>query len=151
MSDKYKTLNLERLKVLSEEIRDALDNLREYASLSDTEILSNKTILNAAKYNFIVAIQAVIDICHHIVARLSGKVPDEYGECFLILKDMGLINPEYAIRLKSMAGFRNVLIHLYHEVDNERMCKHLKNDLWVIENFLEVIKTVVEQTGKQDG
>ena len=134
MNDRFKALNIERLKTLSEEIRDALNNLREYAMLSDAEVLSNKTILNAAKYNFIVAIQAVVDICHHIVARLSGKVPDEYGECFLLLKDTGLINPEYAIRLKSIAGFRNILIHLYHEVDDERVCKHLKNALCRVES-----------------
>jgi hypothetical protein len=29
MSDKYKTLNIERLKSLSEEILEALDNLKE--------------------------------------------------------------------------------------------------------------------------
>lgn len=145
MSDKYKTLNIERLKSLSEEIREALDNLKEYVSLPKSEILSNKTLLSAAKYNFIVAIQAVIDICHHIVAKLSGKVPDEYGECFLIMKDMGLITPEYAVRLKSMAGFRNILIHLYYEVDDNRVCKYLKDDLWVIENFLDVVKAIVEQ------
>jgi len=145
MSDKYKTLNIERLKSLSEEIREALDNLKEYVSLPKSEILSNKTLLSAAKYNFIVAIQAVIDICHHIVAKLSGKVPDEYGECFLIMKDMGLITPEYAVRLKSMAGFRNILIHLYYEVDDNRVCKYLNDDLWVIENFLDVVKAIVEQ------
>lgn len=145
MSNKYKTLNIERLKSLSEEIREALDNLKEYVSLPKSKILSNKTLLSAAKYNFIVAIQAVIDICHHIVAKLSGKVPDEYGECFLIMKDMGLITPEYAVRLKSMAGFRNILVHLYYEVDDNRVCKYLKDDLWVIENFLDVVKAIVEQ------
>lgn len=144
MDNRYKALNIERLKTLLEEIRKALDSLREYAVLSDAEILSNRTLLNAVKYSFIVGIQAVIDICHHIVARIAGKVPDEYGECFLILKDMGYINPEYAIKLKSMAGFRNVLIHLYHEVDDKQVCKHLKDDLWVIEKFLEVIKTIVD-------
>lgn len=145
MSDGYKRLNMERLKTLSEEIRESLDSLEEYTRLSDAEILSNKTLLNAAKYNFIVAIQAVIDMCHHIVARLAGKVPDEYGECFLVLRDMGYINPEYAIKLKSMAGFRNVLTHLYHEVDNKQVCRYLRNDLWVIGNFLNVINTIVEQ------
>jgi len=100
---RYRRLNIERLKTLSEEVRGAIDNLSEYASIPETEILSNKTTLNAVKYNFIVAIQAVIDICHHIVARLAGRVPDEYGECFIILKDMGYINPDYAVKLKSMA------------------------------------------------
>jgi uncharacterized protein YutE (UPF0331/DUF86 family) len=47
---------------------------------------------------------------------------------FLILKDMGYIDADYAIKLKSMAGFRNVLIHLYHEVDDTRVVRHLKED-----------------------
>jgi len=141
----YRKLNLERLKTLSEEVRRAIDNLSEYSEIPDTEILSNKTILNAVKYNFIVAIQATIDICHHIVARLAGRVPDEYGGCFLILKDMGCIDADYAIKLKSMAGFRNVLIHLYHEVDDTRVVRHLKEDLWVIEDFLKVVKNLIEK------
>lgn len=82
MSPRHKELNIERLKSLTEEARKALNNLSEYAGLSEAEILSNKTILNAIKYNFIVAIQALIDICHHLVARLAGRVPEEYGECF---------------------------------------------------------------------
>lgn len=122
---RYRELNIERLKTLSEEVRKASASLSEYSGLSETEILSDKTVLNAVKYSFIVAIQAVIDICHHIVARFAGKVPDEYGECFLILKDMGYIDNEYAIKLKSMVGFRNILVHLYHEVDDRRVIKHL--------------------------
>lgn len=137
-------LNIERLKTLSEEVRRAYDNLSEYAGLSGDEILSDRTVLAAVKYNFIVAIQAVIDICHHIVAKLASKVPDEYGECFLILKEMGYIDADHAVKLKSMAGFRNILIHLYHEVDDKRVIKHLKEDLQVIDDFLNVVKKVVE-------
>jgi len=141
---RYRELNIERLKTLSEEVRKASDSLSEYARLPEKEILSNKTTLNAVKYNFIVAIQAVIDICHHIVARLAGKVPDEYGECFLILREMGYIDQDYAIKLKSMAGFRNILVHLYHEVDDRRVIKHLKEDLKVIDDFLNVVKRLIE-------
>lgn len=69
----YKKLNPEKIKVISEEIRKALDSLKEYAQLQESEILVNKTLLNAIKYNFIVAIQATIDLCNHIVAKLAGK------------------------------------------------------------------------------
>lgn len=142
---RYRELNIERLKTLSEEVRKAYASLSEYSRLSDEEILSDKTVLNAIKYSFIVGIQAVIDICHHIVARLAGRVPDEYGECFLILKELGYIDQDYAIKLKSMAGFRNILIHLYHEVDDKRVIKHLKEDLNVIDDFLNVVKRLIEQ------
>lgn len=141
----YRKLNIERIKILIEEIREAYDDLSEYARLDEDKILSNKTLLNAVKYSFIVAIQAIIDICHHMVARLSGKVPDEYGECFLILKDMGYLNTDYSLKLKSMAGFRNILIHLYHEVDDRNVLKYLKNDLWAIEEFLKIVRRVLEE------
>lgn len=141
----HRKLNIERIKVLIEEVREAADNLLEYAKLPEDEILSNKTVLNAVKYSFIVAIQGIINICHHIVARLSGKVPDEYGECFLILKEMGYLTSDYALKLKSMAGFRNILIHLYHEVDDRRVLKYLKKDLWIIEEFLKVTKKVLDE------
>lgn len=141
----YKKLNPEKIKVLSEEIRKAMESLKEYAQLQESEVLGNKTILNAAKYNFIIAIQATIDLCHHIVAKLAGKIPDAYGGCFLILKDMGLIDEAYAVRLKAMAGFRNILIHLYHEVDDKRVIKHLKEDLWVIERFLDVVRGLIKE------
>jgi len=140
---KYRKINIEKIKTLSEEIVKALEELYSYSKLSENEFLSNKTVLNAAKYSFIVAIQGVIDLCHHIVARLYGKVPDEYGECFLILKDKGMIDTEFAVKLKTMAGFRNILIHLYHEVDDRRVYKHLTEDVWIIEKFLEVIRNLV--------
>ncbi|MCX7793978.1 MAG: DUF86 domain-containing protein [Thermodesulfovibrionales bacterium] len=44
-----------------------------------------------------------------------------------------------------MAGFRNVLIHLYHEVDDREVVKHLKDDLWIIEKFLEVVKGLLNK------
>ncbi len=60
--NRYRELNVEHIKTLSEEVREALDNLSECSKLPETDILFNKTILNAVKYNFIVAIQAIIDI-----------------------------------------------------------------------------------------
>lgn len=59
---RYKSLNIEKIKTLSEEIRKSLNDLSEYAGFSEAKLLSDKTILNAVKYNFIVDTQAVIDL-----------------------------------------------------------------------------------------
>jgi len=39
------------------------------------------------------------------------------------------------------------LIHLYYEVDDRRVIKHLKEDLWVIENFLKVVERAIKGQG----
>lgn len=56
---------------------------------------------------------------------------------------MGYIDEEYALELKSMAGFRKVLVHLYYQVDDGKVGKHLKEDLHLIEDFLAVVKKVI--------
>jgi len=61
--------------------------------------------------------------------------------------NMGYIDSDYAIKLKSMAGFRNILIHLYYEVDDRKVIKHLKKDLWIIEDFLGVVERLIKRQG----
>ena len=41
------------------------------------------------------------------------RVPEEYAACFGMLGDAGLIPPALAERLKQMARFRNLLVHVY--------------------------------------
>lgn len=36
--------------------------------------------------------------------------------------------------------------HLYHEVDDRNVCKFLKEELWVIEKFLEIVQNIIESS-----
>ena len=45
-----------------------------------------------------------------------------------------------SIRLMNMARFRNILVHFYWKVEDERLFKILKENLKDIEIFLEIIK-----------
>ena len=47
---------------------------------------------------------------------------------------------EFVYRLMNMARFRNILVHFYWKVEDERLFKILKENLKDIEIFLEIIK-----------
>jgi uncharacterized protein YutE (UPF0331/DUF86 family) len=64
-----------------------------------------------------IAIQAVIDIASHIVSDERLGEPDTNRELFQLLATHGWISEELAETLRSMAGFRNVLVHGYDTVD----------------------------------
>lgn len=64
-----------------------------------------------------IAIQAVIDIASHIVSDERLGEPDTNRELFQLLAANGWIPGELAETLRSMAGFRNVLVHGYDAVD----------------------------------
>ncbi|MBA5942437.1 MAG: DUF86 domain-containing protein [Methanophagales archaeon] len=64
------------------------------------------------KYRLITAIEAVISICNHIIARKFKRAPESYSDCFILLHECGVISKELAEKLGNMARFRNMLVHI---------------------------------------
>lgn len=63
------------------------------------------------------AIQAALDVAAHIVSAESLGEPATNTELFDRLVGAGWVEAALAAPLRNMAGFRNVLVHGYTEVD----------------------------------
>jgi uncharacterized protein YutE (UPF0331/DUF86 family) len=63
------------------------------------------------------AIQAALDVASHIVSDERLGEPDTNRDVFRLLERAGVVPPELGQRLERMAGFRNVVVHLYQDVD----------------------------------
>ncbi|MEO8054722.1 MAG: DUF86 domain-containing protein [Acidobacteriota bacterium] len=64
-----------------------------------------------------VAIQAVLDVASHVVSDRRLGEPQTNRELFDLLARAGVIDERMAATLREMAGFRNVLVHGYQDVD----------------------------------
>lgn len=64
-----------------------------------------------------VAIQAALDAASHVVSDERLGEPASYRELFELLEKADYIPAELARELEKMAGFRNVLVHGYDDVD----------------------------------
>lgn len=64
--------------------------------------------------------QACIDIGLHIAAE-AGLNPTDYKDIFAKLSQAKLIDADLATWLQGAAGQRNVLVHAYDEVDDEKI------------------------------
>lgn len=118
-----------RVRELLGNITDALRRLRELGQLPEAEFLGDYRNTESAKYLLIVATEAAIDLCNHIVARQGGRAPGDYADCFAILVELNVITLDLADRLKRMARFRNLIVHLYWQVDNRRVYRIIQDDL----------------------
>lgn len=87
----------------------------------------------------------MIDISSHICARMRLAVKDDSGECVRSLERAGLIPKERATMYAKMIRFRNVLVHLYGEVDDKRVHEILENELDYFRMFLMDIDAIVER------
>jgi uncharacterized protein YutE (UPF0331/DUF86 family) len=128
-----------RIRELLGNVNESLQRLRELKKITPNEFLSDFRNTESAKYLLVVACEAAIDICSHIVARQGGQAPDEYATCFAILADLQVIEVGLANRLKAMARFRNLLVHLYWRVDNARVYQVLQTELIDLDEFCHQI------------
>jgi uncharacterized protein YutE (UPF0331/DUF86 family) len=64
-----------------------------------------------------IAIQSALDVASHIVSDERLGEPETNRELFDLLVLAGRLPETLASSLRNMAGFRNVLVHGYQEVD----------------------------------
>ncbi len=117
----------ERLAQAIDEISQMIEELERKLNLTDTEILSEYDTLSSLKFSLLRAIQASIDACMLLSSSRRYKIPATYRECFLNLHGGGLLDKSLAEKLSKMAGFRNLLIHQYWDVDDERIIQTLRS------------------------
>jgi len=139
--------NIDRIRELAGEINFSLSKLQAVGKLKEEEFLESPEKIDSAKYNLIVAIEGAIDICNHIVARAGGRAPCDYADCFAILGELGIFAEEFVERLKKMAKFRNLLVHLYWQVDNRKVYEVIKKEILDLKNYLQGIGKFIRENG----
>jgi len=126
------------------EIQQSLERLNGISSKGRDVFLTDPDLIDSAKYRLITAIEASISICNHFIARKFKRVPESYSDCFTILHECGVISAELAERLGNMARFRNMLVHIYWEIDDERIFDILTTDLVDFDSYIKEIVHFLE-------
>lgn len=83
------------------------------------------------------ALEALFDLGRHILAKGFNQAPSEYKQVATALADMKVLSTEEAELMHLLAGYRNRLIHFYHEVSTDELyqiCAHQLGDLERITN-----------------
>ncbi len=125
-------------------ICDAVNRLKTL-SQTDAKTFPNSIEAAAAESYLRRALEAIFDIGRHLLSRLGEKeMAAEYKSIARGLADLGIISPELGHKLVQMAGYRNRLVHLYHQVTDSELYQILQHDLQDIENFLSHIKAYVD-------
>jgi uncharacterized protein YutE (UPF0331/DUF86 family) len=131
--------NIDRIRQLVGEINSALAKLGQTRQVPEKEFLSSPEKIDSAKYNLIVAIEAAIDICGHLAARAGGRTPSDYADCFKVLAELKMLSEELSERLQKMARFRNLLVHVYWQIDNQKVYQIIRKDIQDIKKYLKEI------------
>jgi len=134
-----KDIMLDRLHSIKNNL-DYLQNIKEY---SREEFSSNPDIHYRFERALHLVLEAVIDTSNHLIAEKNLKTPSTNREIFEVLADNNLLNQKLAASLKEMAGFRNILVHDYLELDRKKEYEIIIESLVDIKQFYqEILKQI---------
>ena len=85
------------------------------------------------------ALEALLDLGRHLLSKAFGGAATEYKEIPRGLREQGVLSSKLAAILVEMAGYRNRLVHFYHEVSPEELYVILTERRHDLEQVLEAL------------
>ena len=113
--------------------------LKEIRSLpldSIEAFLGDSRNLYAAESCLRTSLEALFDLGRHILAKSFGIGVTEYKEIALELERQG-IDPENALLMKILAGYRNKMVHFYHEITAKELYEICTRELQDVQQSKE--------------
>jgi len=119
-------------------VETCVADLRRLSNLAalDNDIREQRFI----EHTLQIAIQAILDVASHLVSDLRLGEPRTSRELFDLLERAGLLQAALATTLRSMVGFRNVLVHGYDDIDLTVVRDVVENRLDDLLSFVTVVR-----------
>ncbi|MGB7297361.1 MAG: DUF86 domain-containing protein [Candidatus Aminicenantales bacterium] len=116
-----------------------LEKIRPIAEHTLEEYLSDFYLKTSAERLIQLMVDCASDINNHIVVETGQRPPEDYASSFVRASEVGMLTAELANRLKGSGGMRNILVHEYLDIDDERVYKALP---MALSDFKEYIRQV---------
>lgn len=97
-------------------IREMLAGITSLPLTSAAELSSDIRMLAAGESFLRRALEGLLDLGRHVLAKGFGKVVPEYAAVADELAAQGILAPEDAHNLKLMARYRNRMVHFYDDI-----------------------------------
>ncbi len=121
----------DRLALITEILKD----IRTLPLAEPQQFLQERRNIAAAESYLRRSLEALLDIGRHILAKGFGTGVSQYKEIATRLAEHNVLSAENARSLHVMAGYRNRLVHFYHEVSPEELYNICANQLGDIETI----------------
>jgi uncharacterized protein YutE (UPF0331/DUF86 family) len=95
-----------------------LSRLEPFGSVPRDQFVAEPDTHVLAERYLHLAIESALDVANHVIADSGFEAPETYRDAFAILARHGVIDDVLAGELQAWAGFRNVLVHAYLDIDH---------------------------------
>jgi uncharacterized protein YutE (UPF0331/DUF86 family) len=111
-------VDADRIEARIQRLEELVERLDEVRQAGEDAYLADEQQRAATERWLQVAVQICIDLGTQLVSEQSARPPSDYADVFTILGQKGVIPSELAERLANAAKQRNLIVHLYLEIDD---------------------------------
>ena len=134
----------ERIYLKLRSMKRCVDFLSSKKEASGEEIEENYEMRSAIERSFQLAIESALDIAEIVISSKGFEKPEDYKSTILILGKHSVLPMDFAEEFSSAAGFRNILVHMYEEVDIKILYDFLHDKLKDFDKFARYIIKYIE-------
>jgi uncharacterized protein YutE (UPF0331/DUF86 family) len=98
-----------------------LEDIRALPLSSIEVFTSDRRNIGAAESSLRRGLEALLDLGRHLLAKIFGDAVTEYKAIAVKLDEHHVLNRQAARQLKILAGYRNRMVHFYHEITPEEL------------------------------
>ena len=121
-------------------MREAVRGLQRHAGVTPNELHADTDRRWAIERGLQVCTQNALDIAAHLCAS-AGRDSSTYRSALDCLVKIGILPADFGNRFSSIAGFRNILVHNYLDVDLDAVIGMLREHLADFEVFARHVET----------
>jgi uncharacterized protein YutE (UPF0331/DUF86 family) len=85
-------------------------------------------------------LEALFDLCRHLLAKGFGRAPVEYKGIAQALGQVEVLTPQEVRLMTLMAGYRNRMVHFYDEIQTDELYDVCANHIQDIERITGAIE-----------
>jgi uncharacterized protein YutE (UPF0331/DUF86 family) len=100
--------------------------------------------LPAAESHLRRALEALLDLGRHVLAKGFGRAATDYKDVARALTDVGVLDERHGTVLRHLAGYRNRLVHFYQEVSETELYEICVGEVDDVDRVLSAILKWIE-------
>lgn len=117
---------LARIAIL-EKVLKKLNRIRR-REIPEQKFLEDDDLQDIVERNLQVAVEALIDVGNHIIGKKNYRKPETAADTFQVLAEEGLLEEDFARKLQGWVGLRNVIVHIYADINISLLYKALMTE-----------------------
>jgi uncharacterized protein YutE (UPF0331/DUF86 family) len=111
-------VDVNQVEARIQRLEEFIERLNEVRQAGEEAYLADSRQRAATERWLQLAIQICIDLGTQVVSEQSARPPSDYAEVFKILGEKRVISDELALRMGNAAKQRNLIVHLYMEIND---------------------------------